>query len=186
MALQTSLRPADQSRTEGAFWSERSRSEPSWLEPPRAAAVGIPEVPRVAGVFSEAEWVGGPGLAAPASSPARGPALSSGLARLLNAAAIDSTFGALFLKSPMEAARQATNPAGDLFGAGLPDATLRLTLPELTGPEWAMLRQLPTTESLAAAARALRSLAQGATIFAVQAVPLNAPASQEGALAGAA
>src|SRR5687768_14989266 len=99
MTLQTSLRPADQSRTEETTesWSELARSEPLWLEPPRAAAAGIPGIP---GVFSEAEWVGGPALAAPAVSPARVSVLSPGLARLLNAAAIDSTFGALFLKSP--------------------------------------------------------------------------------------
>src|SRR5687767_15886506 len=92
-----------------------------WSEPPRAAR---------AQVVGEAEWVGAPVRAVPPSVQAGAPRLSPGLARLLNAALIDSTFGELFMESPIAAAHRVTGSAGTagtaeaagtLFGTTLPD-----------------------------------------------------------------
>ena len=173
-------------------------------------ASGRAAIPAPADVYFEAEWVDtrsprGRDASLPGLPLAPTPVLPSGLARLLNAALIDSTFAALFLASPVDAARQASETSGEVFGTSLPDPALRLTLPALSEAEWALLRRLPRTESLAAVAQELRRLASRATIHelaahSVQSVhtralreatappssPLSAPASPGGALAGAA
>ena len=159
--------------------------------------------------MAEAEWVGAPGSAVPGPAPLVAPALSPGLARLLNAALIDSTFGEAFVESPIDAARRVTGAAGvsgDVFGTTLPDPALHLTLPALSESEWAVLAQMPRTASLAAASRELRRLCALAASAAstvihsdagahtsptepVQRPPLQevwSPASLEGALAGVA
>jgi len=177
-----------------------------WSEPPRAAR---------SQVVGEAEWVGAPVRAVPPSVQAGAPRLSPGLARLLNAALIDSTFGELFMESPIAAAHRVTGSAGTaeaagtLFGTTLPDPALRMTLPALSESEWDVLSQMPHTTSLAAAARELRRLSAVAVAVAAPVVvhgvadsptqaemrmtllpdvrmAYRAPASHEGALAGAA
>jgi hypothetical protein len=162
--------------------------------------------------MGEAEWVGAPerGVAPPVRSGA--PVLSPGLARLLNVALIDPTFGERFVESPLMAARWVyggVGAAGEVFGATLPDPALRLTLPALSAPDWSILGHMPRTASVAEAARELRRLAALAALAAAAALghdeaaapteltepvrlPLGGhgayrtPASHEGELAGAA
>ena len=190
MTLRTPLRSDAPHTEEAASWSN-AYAEAEWVDAPTPTPT--PNSPR------------GRGASLPALPPAPAPALSPGLARLLNAALIDSTFAALFLASPMDAARRAIETSGGVFGTTLPDPALRLTLPALNEGEWALLRRLPRTESLAVAAQELRRLASRATIHEVAAravqpgqsrvlrdmtspsgSPLSAPASPGGALAGAA
>jgi len=207
MTLRTSMRSARPQTEETACWPE----------PPRAAVTASMvggathrALPPRTEVFFEAEWVGAPGRTAPAPIPAPtlspAPVLSPGLARLLNAALLDSTFAAHFLSSPVEAARLAVETSGDVFGTTLPSPALRLTLPALSDAEWTVLHRLPRAESLAAAAQELRRLAVPTPTPSYDAPPaaapaydtalrevtpspprpLRAPSSPEGALAGAA
>ena len=214
MALQTPIRSPGQTAP-----AHPTAPAASWPEPPRAAvaAAVATAADSIAGsgVRFETEWVNAPGRGAPAPIPtptlSPAPVLSPGLARLLNAALVDSTFAAHFLSSPVEAAQLATETSGDVFGTALPSSALRLTLPALSDAEWTVLHRLPRAESLAAAAQELRRLAaptptrtvtydaphaappaEPAYAAALHEVtpsplrPLRAPSSPEGALAGAA
>ena len=200
MTLQTPPRPQTP--------AQRAAPDASWPEPPRAyrpegAGAARPRL------VAAAEWVGAPGSAVPGHTPLVAPALSPGLARLLNAALIDSTFGEAVVESPIDAARRVTGAAGvagDVFGTTLPDPALHLTLPALSESEWAVLAQMPCTASLAAAARELRRLCALVASAASAAIHTDtvahthltepaqrpllqevwSPASLEGALAGVA
>jgi len=112
------------------------------------------------------------------------------LARLLNAALVDPTFGESFLAAPALAARRAIDYSGETFGTTLPDPALCLTLPPLGEREWHVLGRLPRAETLAMAARELRRLSLPGTTLPravqIELADLTVPASHEGAYAGAA
>ena len=108
---------------------------------------------------------------------------------------MDSTFAEQLVASPVAAARHAIESSAEVFGTTLPSPALQLSLPALTESEWVILRRMPRAESLAAFAQALRRLAARsdsaprATIHELRtplSAPVSAPASPEGALAGAA
>lgn len=165
MTLQTRPRPITH--------AQRAAPDASWPEPPRVYRSEGEKAPHL---VVEARWVGASGGAAPLPATPVAPALTPGLARLLNAALIDPTFAALFLGSPIAAARRvvgAVGELGELLGTTLPDPALRLTLPALSETEWAVLGHMPRATSLEAAARELRrlcSLAEGAASAAAHAV----------------
>ncbi len=84
--------------------------------------------------------------------------LSAGLCRLLNAAVIYPTLRAVFLTAPLEAAALATRDQGVLIDHQLPDPSLRLPPIVLEEGDWAVLRRLEPSDTLAAAASKLITL----------------------------
>ncbi|HEU5316163.1 MAG TPA: hypothetical protein VFX49_08655 [Chloroflexota bacterium] len=186
------------------------------VRPPVTAAphdISSPAVPAVTVVSRELLAELAPPPPAPPVGPALAnePALSRGLAQVLNAALIDSSFCAAFLASPATAARRAALSPERTFGTTLPDAVLRLDAPAVTEAELALLGCLAPPTSLAGAARDLMRLSAEATwtdsspgadrvaysgsrrrqaarnlLSAMPAAPTIAPASYEGRLAGAA
>ena len=88
--------------------------------------------------------------------------LSAGLCRLLNAVVIYPELRDVFLESPAEAASLATRDQGMALGDQLPDPLLRLPPIALEEGDWALLRRLEPSRTLAEASRKLTALAGSA------------------------